>query len=91
MFNTYDILLNYKNKPRTFKEIIRMLGQQGWYLVIQNGSHRQYKHPSKKPYNNCCASMENLNHDENNSYLLFPGGKYSIRLRGSRGHSVEKC
>ena len=48
MFNTYDILLSYKNKPRTFKEIIRMLGQQGWYLVIQNGSHRQYKHPSKK-------------------------------------------
>ena len=48
MFNTYDILLNYKNKPRTFKEIIRMLGQQGWYLVIHNGSHRQYKHPSKK-------------------------------------------
>ena len=47
MFNTYDILLNYKNKPRTFKYIIRMLGQQGWYLVIQNGSHRQYKHPSK--------------------------------------------
>ena len=48
MFNTYDILLNYKNKPRTFKEIIRMLGQQGWYLVAHNGSHRQYKHPSKK-------------------------------------------
>ena len=48
MFNTYDILLNYKNKPRTFKEIIRMLGQHGWYLVAQNGSHRQYKHPSKK-------------------------------------------
>ena len=48
MFNTYDILLNYKNKPRTFKDIISMLGQHGWYLVIQNGSHRQYKHPSKK-------------------------------------------
>jgi predicted RNA binding protein YcfA (HicA-like mRNA interferase family) len=30
------------------REIIQMLEQDGWYLVNQEGSHRQYKHPTKK-------------------------------------------
>ena len=34
--------------PRTFKDIIRKIEQDGWYLVAQNGSHKQYKHPTKK-------------------------------------------
>ncbi len=29
-------------------EIIKMLGKDGWYLVTQRGSHRQFKHPVKK-------------------------------------------
>jgi len=29
-------------------EILKMLGDDGWYLNIQKGSHRQYKHPTKK-------------------------------------------
>ena len=28
-------------------EILRMLQDDGWYLVATRGSHRQYKHPSK--------------------------------------------
>ena len=32
----------------TIKEIIRMLKKVGWYEVGQDGSHRQFKHPSKK-------------------------------------------
>jgi len=24
-----------------------LIGADGWYLVVQRGSHRQYKHPSK--------------------------------------------
>jgi predicted RNA binding protein YcfA (HicA-like mRNA interferase family) len=29
------------------RDALRMLGDDGWYLVATRGSHRQYKHPSK--------------------------------------------
>jgi predicted RNA binding protein YcfA (HicA-like mRNA interferase family) len=28
-------------------EVMRMLAQDGWYLAVTKGSHRQLKHPSK--------------------------------------------
>jgi len=28
-------------------EILRLLNDDGWYLVVTRGSHRQFKHPSK--------------------------------------------
>jgi predicted RNA binding protein YcfA (HicA-like mRNA interferase family) len=28
-------------------EILRLLQQDGWFLVAQRGSHRQFKHASK--------------------------------------------
>ncbi len=30
------------------KELIKKVENDGWYLVAQKGSHRQYKHPEKK-------------------------------------------
>jgi predicted RNA binding protein YcfA (HicA-like mRNA interferase family) len=30
------------------KEIIKLVENDGWYVVRQNGSHRQYKHAVKK-------------------------------------------
>ena len=30
------------------KTVIRILENNGWYFVRQKGSHRQYKHPTKK-------------------------------------------
>lgn len=30
------------------REIIKLLKKDGWLLVAQKGSHRQYKHPLKK-------------------------------------------
>jgi predicted RNA binding protein YcfA (HicA-like mRNA interferase family) len=30
-----------------FREPIRLLGDDGWRLVTQRGSHQQYEHPSK--------------------------------------------
>lgn len=30
------------------KEVIKMLEADGWYCVGQKGSHRQYKHSTKK-------------------------------------------
>ncbi len=29
------------------RDIIRRIEQDGWYLVVTKGSHRQYKHPTK--------------------------------------------
>lgn len=29
------------------REVIRLLEQEGWYLVVTRGSHRQFKHPVK--------------------------------------------
>lgn len=30
------------------KEVIKMLEKDGWYIVEQEGSHRQFKHHTKK-------------------------------------------
>ena len=32
---------------RKVKEIIDLIENDGWYLVGQRGSHKQYKHPFK--------------------------------------------
>ena len=29
------------------REVIKLIEKDGWYLVRQKGSHRQYKHPVK--------------------------------------------
>lgn len=34
--------------PKTAKEMEKMIQKDGWVLIGQNGSHRQYKHPTKK-------------------------------------------
>ena len=33
--------------PPKVREIIRLIEQDGWFLVRTKGSHRQYKHPAK--------------------------------------------
>ncbi|MCS3064896.1 type II toxin-antitoxin system HicA family toxin [Parabacteroides distasonis] len=35
-------------KPLKVNEILDLLKKDGWYKVGQEGSHRQYKHPTKK-------------------------------------------
>ncbi len=30
------------------REITKSIEEDGWYLVVTRGSHRQYKHPVKK-------------------------------------------
>jgi predicted RNA binding protein YcfA (HicA-like mRNA interferase family) len=29
------------------RDVIKLIEEDGWYLVITKGSHRQYKHPRK--------------------------------------------
>jgi predicted RNA binding protein YcfA (HicA-like mRNA interferase family) len=31
----------------TVREILRILEADGWIMIVQKGSHRQYKHPTK--------------------------------------------
>jgi hypothetical protein len=38
-------------------EILRLIGRDGWYLDRQKGSHRQYKHPSKRAWSRSRASQ----------------------------------
>lgn len=33
--------------PKTPKEMEKIILSDGWIFYTQNGSHRQYKHPSK--------------------------------------------
>ncbi|MDR2166850.1 MAG: type II toxin-antitoxin system HicA family toxin [Clostridiales bacterium] len=35
-------------KSYSSREVIKMLKKDGWFFVGQEGSHRQYKHPTKK-------------------------------------------
>jgi predicted RNA binding protein YcfA (HicA-like mRNA interferase family) len=30
-----------------YRELIRLIEKDGWQLVTQRGSHRQYEHPTK--------------------------------------------
>jgi predicted RNA binding protein YcfA (HicA-like mRNA interferase family) len=34
-------------KSYSSKELIRMIQQDGWYIIRTTGSHHQFKHPSK--------------------------------------------
>jgi predicted RNA binding protein YcfA (HicA-like mRNA interferase family) len=33
--------------PRKVGEVIKLIEDDGWYLIATRGSHRQYKHPRK--------------------------------------------
>lgn len=35
-------------KSYSSREVIKMLEEDGWYLVNTVGSHHQFKHPTKK-------------------------------------------
>ncbi len=41
----YRYFVSLKMKAR---DIIKMIEEDGWYLVRQKGSHKQYKHKTKK-------------------------------------------
>ena len=33
--------------PRKVKDLLKRIKKDGWQLVAQKGSHRQFKHPTK--------------------------------------------
>lgn len=46
--NFETLIKNRDMKPLKVIEIIRMLQKDGWYIDRQRGSHRQFRHPTKK-------------------------------------------
>jgi len=34
-------------KTMKVREVLRVIEADGWHLIAQRGSHRQYKHPAK--------------------------------------------
>ena len=36
--------------PKKFKDIIKIVEDDGWKQVSQRGSHRKFKHPTKPGY-----------------------------------------
>jgi predicted RNA binding protein YcfA (HicA-like mRNA interferase family) len=57
------------------KEIIDVIEADGWYFVRQKGSHKQYKHPTKKGTVTIPDHGKNdeLNHQLVNSILKQAG------------------
>jgi predicted RNA binding protein YcfA (HicA-like mRNA interferase family) len=51
------------------RDIIKLIETGGWYLVVTQGSHRQYKHPTKLGW---VTIAGNLNDD------LAPGTLNSV-------------
>ncbi len=51
------------------RDIIKMIEDDGWYIVVTRGSHRQYKHPTKLGR---VTIASNLNHE------VAPGTMNSI-------------
>jgi len=56
--------------PMKVREIIKLLKNDGWYEVSQEGSHRQFKHPTKK--GKVTVATHSMNID------LTPGTEKSI-------------
>jgi predicted RNA binding protein YcfA (HicA-like mRNA interferase family) len=44
----YNSIVNKQGKGMTSREFIKLIKADGWYLVAVEGSHHQFKHPTKK-------------------------------------------
>ncbi len=45
-------------------EVLRLLQEDGWFLVATRGSHRQFKHPIKPGRLQFPASQVTISHQE---------------------------
>jgi len=46
-YNDQEACCDRRARRMKVREVIRILLDDGWYLVATRGSHRQYKHPRK--------------------------------------------
>lgn len=40
------------------RDVLKLLRDDGWYLVVTEGSHRQFKHPTKKGPRDCSGKTK---------------------------------
>jgi predicted RNA binding protein YcfA (HicA-like mRNA interferase family) len=76
-----DLTTVYKIAEMKVKEIIKIIEQNGWFMVRIKGSHRQYKHNTKK---GVVTIAGNLN-DE-----LAKGTRNSILNQAGLKHGRQK-
>jgi predicted RNA binding protein YcfA (HicA-like mRNA interferase family) len=62
------------------RDVIKLIEEDGWYLAVTKGSHRQYKHPTKAGR---VTIAGHLNHD------LAPGTLNSV-LKQAQLQKPEK-
>ena len=70
------------------KTVIKILEADGWYFVRQKGSHRQYKHPTKKGTVTINGKMNETQDQEllisilltNKSYFFFKNKNFNRLL-----------
>jgi len=56
------------------KAIIDILLRDGWFLVNQKGSHRQYKHPAKKGRVTVAGALSNDVHPKTLKSIVRQAG-----------------
>ena len=46
----YNIIVRREQRMKSYssREVIKLLKEDGWYLVRIDGSHHHFKHPTKK-------------------------------------------
>ena len=57
------------------EEIIKLIKADGWYEVVQNGSHKQFHHPTKPGKTTVPANRKDLPKGTLNSILKQAGLK----------------
>ena len=63
-------------KSYSSREVIKMLKDDGWYEVNVEGSHHQFKHPTKKGRTTIKHPDKEEDYYENDRTLLFSGGVF---------------
>ena len=49
IYNYISLFWNFKSTMiKKVREMIKIIEKEGWYFHAQEGSHKQYKHPTKK-------------------------------------------
>jgi predicted RNA binding protein YcfA (HicA-like mRNA interferase family) len=66
-------------KVYTAKELRKMIEADGWYFVDQDGSHAQFKHPTKKGKTTIPMHNFDINKKTANNILKQAGLKQEAR------------
>jgi predicted RNA binding protein YcfA (HicA-like mRNA interferase family) len=60
--------------PMKVREIIKLIEDDGWYLVRTRGSHRQFKHPAKPGKATVAGKPSHTLHPDTEQSILKQAG-----------------